>query len=162
METSRLWLEVGIPERELPRTRAGSLVRVRVAAYPDRVFTGRIASIAPELAPQTRTATARVTLETPGNLLRPGMFATVAVGSGVTGTSAAVPESALQTVENRPVVYVAVDPETFQRRPVELGAKEEGWVQVVRGLSPGEKVAATGAFFLKSEDQRETMGGHSH
>lgn len=163
METSRLWLEVGIPERELPRARVGSTVRVRVAAHPDRVFTGRIASIAPGLAPQTRTATARVTLENPGNLLRPGMFASVAVGSGVTGgTSAAVPESALQTVENRPVVYVAVNPETFQRRPVQLGAKEEGWVQVVRGLSPGEKVAATGAFFLKSEDQRETMGGHSH
>lgn len=162
IETSRLWLEVGIPERDLPRTRVGSSVRVRVAAWPDRVFTGRIASLAPAIDPDTRNVRARVSIDNPEGLLRPGMFATVEVGVGTAGTAAAVPEAALQTVEEKPVVYVAVDPETFQRREVEIGAKEDGWVQVVRGLSPGEKVAGSGAFFLKSEDQRETMGGHSH
>lgn len=159
LETSRLWLEVGIPERELARTRVGSPVRVRVSALPEPTFRGRIASLAPALDPATRTGRARVSIDNPDGRLRPGMFATVSVGVGSAAAGAAVPKEAVQTVDQEPVVYVALDPETFERREVQLGAEDEGWVQVVRGLSPGERIAVRGAFSVKSEDQRDTMGG---
>ena len=161
LETSHLWLEVGIPERDLSQARVGSPVRLQVQACPGRTFLGRIDSLAPALDEGTRTARARVSIDNPEGLLKPGMFASVSVGVGVAGKVLAVPESALQTVGDQTVVYVATDAETFERRPVQPGASQDGWVEVVRGLSPGDRVAATGVFLLKSEDQRDAMGGHS-
>jgi cobalt-zinc-cadmium efflux system membrane fusion protein len=75
----------------------------------------------------------------------------------------AVPEGAIQRAGSETVVYVALDEGRFSRRPVTLGRRGEGYVEILSGLAAGEEVVIEGAFFVKSELAREELGGgHSH
>jgi cobalt-zinc-cadmium efflux system membrane fusion protein len=163
LETSNLWLWLNLHQGDLSRVREGMEVRVEVAAVPGRVFQGRISYIAPTLDAQTRTARARVEIPNRDGALKPQMFASVQALESGREPVVTVPETALQEVEGQEVVYVARSAVEFERRVVVPGQRAQGRVEIRQGLSTGEKVAVSGAFSLKSEDLKETMGeGHAH
>lgn len=158
-----------VPERVLSALRVGQGAQVRVAAYPDLRFSGRVTRVLDQLDPDTRTAKALVQVTNTGRVLKPGMFATVALSAagppsarlGTAGETAAalvlsIPATAIVTDGSGRYVFVEVAPRTFERREVLLAPtsgpmRAGGRVVVLSGVNPGERVVTRGAFTLKSE-----------
>ena len=165
-DLSRLWIELDIFERDLARVAEGQSADVTTAAYPNRVFPGKIVYVGDILDPEKRTVRARVEVPNEGGLLKPGMFARAEIETA-TGTGArvpVVPRGAVQDVEGQTVVWVPGSrPGEFRIRPVQVGAAVDSTrVMILSGLEPGERVVVAGAFTLKSELSKGEFGGHGH
>lgn len=161
LNTSQLWANANLYERDLAKVKVGQSATVTVTAFPDKTFQGRVSLISPELDPKTRTAHARIVVQNAGDMLKPKMFATARIATG-TQQSLAVPASAIQQDKEKSFVFVQTGPETFERREVELGSKGGTLVPIHAGLQPGDKVVSEGAFTLKSEALKESFGEHGH
>lgn len=163
VNTHRLWLWVNTPEQQLERLQTGQSVAVEVAAFPKRTFTGKISHIAPQLDEKTRNVRALVVIDNPDQKLKPAMTARVRVASG-NKKSLVIPATALETIENKNVVYRHTEANVFERTNVELGQRSGEWVEVTKGLKAGEQVVTQGSHILKSEDLKEQLeeGGHKH
>jgi membrane fusion protein (multidrug efflux system) len=135
-----------IPERYLAVLRPGTAISATIDAYGDEVFSGRIALIDTRVNEQTRSITARAEIPNPGARIRPGMAVRVAVQQGVRQTIA-VPEAAVQYEGDGAFVYRIATGErgtTAQRVVVETGAVEGGFVEILSGLSNGDRVVGSG------------------
>ena len=157
-DLSSVWVLADIYEKDLTKVRAGTEALVRVDAYPDRTFTGRVTYVADIIDPQTRSAKARVVVENPGAALKLDMFARVRIPTADQRDALLVPLTAIQTVDNQTVVFVQEAANRFARRHVELGATAGDVVEVRSGLQVGETVVAAGSFYLKTALLRERIG----
>ena len=146
-----VYVDAQVYEKDLQHVAAGDPIQVRVAAFPGRVFTGRVANVGTEVSPDTRTLTVRTVISNPGWLLRPGMFATVVIGSSTGIHSLAVPPAALLQEGTSQAVYVEVAPRQFVKRTVRTGSEVNGEAPVLEGLQPGDKVVVNGNELLESE-----------
>ncbi|MNR75532.1 Cobalt-zinc-cadmium resistance protein CzcB [compost metagenome] len=161
LNTSQLWANANLYERDLAKVKVGQSATVTVTAYPGKTFQGRVSLISPELDPKTRTAHARIVVQNAGDMLKPKMFASAKIATGAQ-QSLAVPASALQQDKDKSFVFVQTGPETFERRDVEAGAQGGTLVPIHAGLQPGDQVVSEGAFTLKSEALKESFGEHHH
>lgn len=162
---SRLWIELDIYERDLSRVTIGQTVAVSTAAYPNRVFPGRIVYVGDVLDPQKRTVRARVEIPNDDRALKPGMFASALIQVGGTGTPVVVvPQAAVQELEGRQVVFVPGDRRgEFAARTVEVGEQaDNGRVVIIAGLEAGDSIVTSGAFALRSELAEGEIGEHGH
>ncbi len=135
-----------IPERYVSVLRTGAPITASIDAYGDEVFTGRIALVDTRINEQTRSVVARAEIPNPGGRIRPGMAVRVAVQQGLRQT-VAVPEAALQYEGQSAFVYRIANGErgsTAQRVEVETGAVEGGFVEVLSGLTAGDRVVGSG------------------
>lgn len=162
LDTSRLWLLVDVFESDLPLLKLGLQVRVQVNAYPDQEFSGAVSSIAQELDPERHTAKARVVISNSGGKLKPGGFATVWLSKSNSRQVVAVPEEAVQTMPTGPTVFVQDEPGAFLPARVKVGARQNGLVEILEGLKPGQTVVTKGSFTLKSAASKGEMEGHEH
>jgi cobalt-zinc-cadmium efflux system membrane fusion protein len=122
---------------------------VQTDAYPGS-FHGRISYVSPALDPNTRTLQARIVVDNPGEKLKKDMYCTVTVTAGAIADAIAVPDSSvLRDDNNQPFVYVAVGASQFGRRDVETGQSQNGHIQILKGISVGEKVVGDGSLFLQ-------------
>ncbi len=143
---------------------------VEVDAYPGVLFRGLVSYLSAQVETDTRTVRARIDVPNPEEKLRPGMFARVrmfdphgAEGRVESADSLVVPENAVQRDGDESIVFIPAGPLTFERRQVRAGRKAGGLVEILGGLEAGEQVVVEGAFLLKSEAAKESMGGgHSH
>jgi len=158
VDASTLWAEIDVPERHLAEVRVGSAVTLTFDALGGVEAHGTIASVAPEVDPKTRTAVARVKVANPDGALRANMYgrARIAKGGGAAGVS--VPRTALQRANGAEVVFVRITDALYETRRVETGARGDGWVQVLRGIAPGEDVVTVGSFLLKTETLKGSIG----
>jgi multidrug efflux pump subunit AcrA (membrane-fusion protein) len=144
-----------------PILRRGSQVRFTVAELLPQTFDATIENVGGALDPATRTLPVHGMVRNATGVLRPAMFATVALTVGEPRTGVVIPDGALQMLDERPVAFVAqtngTDGARFERRDVEVGARTGDEVQIVRGLSPGDVVVTNGAFAVKSEFARSKM-----
>lgn len=156
-DTSTVWVLAEVPEARLTEVEVGSDAWITPGIAGGRKYEGHITFISPFVEPGTRTAQVRI--EVPADpTLKPGMFAEVEiVGVQPDGATPepviALPDSAIQTVENATSIFVPVQNEanTFQRRAVTIGKAMGGMVPVYAGLVEGERVVTAGAFILKAE-----------
>ena len=116
----------------------------------------------PELDPEKHTAKARVVISNAGGKLKPGGFATVWLSKSNSRQVLAVPEDAIQSMPGGPSVFVQDEPGAFLAAKVKLGAKQNGLVEIVEGLKPGQTVVTKGSFTLKSAASKAEMEGHEH
>ncbi|WP_460109642.1 efflux RND transporter periplasmic adaptor subunit [Pseudomonas sp. S3_H04] len=158
-DLSRVWVTFGVSPKDLNKVQVGKAVTVSAPELNAEV-TGSVAYVGSLLGEQTRTATVRVTLENPQGAWRPGLFVTALVATDSREAKVAVPESAIQTVEDKPTVFVRTD-DGFEARAVELGSRAGGHVEITQGLEPGAQVASAGSFVLKSE-LGKASAEHSH
>lgn len=150
-----LWMIANVQEEFLGFLRIGMPVTVRVQAYPQLVFPGRIARLGEQLDPETRTVQVRVELANSGGRLKPEMYATAEIAAGSGPESLRIPQEALQQIEGRPSVFVETAPGRFVLRAVETGPAAAGDVEVIRGLSGGERIVVQGSYILKSQLLKE-------
>ncbi|MBS0348204.1 MAG: efflux RND transporter periplasmic adaptor subunit [Proteobacteria bacterium] len=148
-DLSSVWAEIVVPAKDLDIVRVGEKVVVRATAF-DSSAEGRISYVGALLGQDTRTAKARVTLANPKMAWRPGLFVNVDVVSGETEVAVSVLADAVQSVEDKPVVFVRVK-DGFIAQPVKLGRADGSRVEVVDGLKAGTAYAASGSFVLKAE-----------
>ncbi|MCU7249221.1 efflux RND transporter periplasmic adaptor subunit [Pseudomonas koreensis] len=148
-DLSRVWVTFGVSPKDLTRVQVGKPVTISAPELNAEVV-GSVAYVGSLLGEQTRTATVRVTLENPQGAWRPGLFVTALVATDSRQARVAVPETAIQTVEDKPTVFVRTEG-GFKAQAVELGSRAAGQVEVTQGLEAGVQVATAGSFVLKSE-----------
>jgi Cu(I)/Ag(I) efflux system membrane fusion protein len=160
MDLRQVWVLVDVFERDLTQVKVGQPVEARVAAYPERVFSGTVAAIGAVVESKTRAVQVRVVLPNGDGALKPGMFATVEVQgtSGVAHDRVVVPSAAVQRDGDRHLVFVPRGENEFVARPVKIGREAAGWVEIEDGVAAGETVVTTGSFVLKSETRKGEMG----
>jgi cobalt-zinc-cadmium efflux system membrane fusion protein len=148
-DMSSVWVLANIYQSDMSAVHVGDQVAVQTDSYPDK-FQGKISFISPALDPTTRTLQARIVVDNPGEKLKNNMYVTATVNAGVEQNAIAVPDSSvLRDDENQPFVYVASGSNQFGRRPVEIGQSEAGKTQILKGLSPGDKIVGDGSLFLQ-------------
>ncbi len=153
-----VWVSAAVNEKDLSGVRRGARATLTTQGYPDTNFRGTIAMLGDTLDPQTRTVPVRVQVPNPGIKLRPGMFATATIDEPAARTAIYIPEAAVQDVNGLRVVFVTADGSTFQVRAVKLGERSKGLVEVVEGLNPTDHLVVDGAFMVKGELLKNSVG----
>lgn len=138
-----LIVRVNVPERELSKLSVGQVAELGFDAVPGRTFTGKIALISPYIDAQTATFQVRIRVTETGTLLRPGMFARVAIVYERKTDALQIPRTALLDGDGPPKVFVVVDGKATERA-VQLGLSNGAMIEVVEGLADGEQVVVVG------------------
>ena len=141
-DTSVIKLDFSVPENFLASLREGLAVRASAPAFPGRTFTGKVASIDSRVDMNTRSVTVRALLANEDGALRPGMFLSVSL-SNDERAALMIPEEALTPEAERQFVFVVNDGKA-ERREVRIGGRSPGSVEVLAGLSAGERVIVEG------------------
>lgn len=156
-----VWARIDVSARDLPHVRVGEPATIRSTAF-EQTATGKVAYVGALIGTQTRTAQARVTLTNPDGAWRPGLFVNVELvtGDAATASAVTVASEAVQTMDNKPVVFVRT-PTGFTVQPVRLGRSDGRRSEVLDGLKAGTAVASRHAFVIKSEAGKASAT-HSH
>jgi membrane fusion protein, heavy metal efflux system len=150
-DIATMWMLANVAETDSPAFRLGQAVKVRVTAFPDREFDGKITTIGAMVDPNTRRVLIRSEVEDPQHELRSGMFATFVIRTGNPVRSTAIPlDGVVREGDGTMTAWVTADRRRFIRRTVKIGLRDEGYRQILEGLQPGELVATEGAIFLSN------------
>jgi len=156
-DMSSVWVLVNVYQNQLADVHNGEEVTVQTDAYP-QTFHGKISYLSPALDPTTRTLQARIVTENPGYRLKNQMYVTATVVAGAIRNAITVPAAAvLRDTENQPFVYVQSGTAQngaaqFARRMVEIGETHDSQIEILSGLSIGDKVVADGSLFLQFQN----------
>ncbi|HEX8664074.1 MAG TPA: efflux RND transporter periplasmic adaptor subunit [Beijerinckiaceae bacterium] len=142
-DLSRVRLDFAVPENVLDRLKVGQTVRALSAAFGQRGFEGKVAIIDTRVDPVTRSVRLTADFDNPDEALKPGMFLSVALEVTVKNDAVVVPEEAIVGEGLRHLIYVVKD-NAVERRVVRIGQRQEGRVEVVDGLKPGETIVVRG------------------
>ena len=157
-DISTVWVLANVYEKDLAKMMLNTDVNIRVDAYPDRVFAGRLTYISDIIDPQSRTAKVRCVVANPNGDLKLDMFARVALATSDSRQGISVPAAAIQQIDGQAVVFVRRSPVRFERRTVEVGTAAGDVVEIRSGVKAGETIAGAGSFYLKTALLRETIG----
>lgn len=159
-DLSRVWVIADIFEQDIGLIKTGANAKVRINAYPEKMFEGKIAYVYPTLNAATRTVPVRIELANPDNLLKPAMFAQVELPVGGKGKVLAVPDSAVIDSGTRQIVLVQLQEGRFEPREVRLGARSENYIEVLEGVREGEDVVVAANFLIDAESNlKAALGG---
>jgi RND family efflux transporter MFP subunit len=156
-DLSSVWVIAQAQEKNLASLKTGAPARIKVAAYDDETFTGRIARIGETLNPDTRTVEVRCVVDNRFGKLKPEMFATIGLAVGEKHDVLMVKQTALHVMDEQTVVFVALGDNRFEKRTIKTGRRQGDMVEVLEGLSRGEQVVTEGGFQLKSEFSKEQL-----
>ena len=163
-DLSTVWLLADVFEQDLGMVHVGQPATVRMDAYPDREFTGTVTFIYPTVTAETRTAKVRVELANPEGLLKPSMYARVEFASFHSKDKAlTVPDAAVLDTGTRQLVLVQRGEGRFETRPVKLGMRADGYIEVLEGLAAGEEVVVSANFLIDAESNlKAALGSFGH
>lgn len=150
-DTTALWAMVNIPESQISKVHVEQKVELSIESLPGQTFTGTLTWLSAKVDDRTRMARGRVEVSNADGRLKAQMFARARIVTSNSDRAVNVPQSALQNVSGTTVVFVKSSEDIFEARPVQLGAKHNGNVEIVTGLKAGEKVVVAGSFALKSQ-----------
>ena len=146
------WMVANVIETDAPMLRVGQPVEVRVSAFPDRSFGGRITTLGSGIDPNSHRRMVRSEIEDPSNLLLPGMLATFSIDIRPPVTSPAVKmDGIVREGDGTMSIWVTKDRRLFERRIVTIGRAQDGRRQILDGVAPGELVVTNGAIFLSNK-----------
>lgn len=151
-DLSAVRVDFQVPDRFLSAVREGQALTASVDAWPDARFSGRILRLDTRIDERTRALTARSEFASPDGRLKPGMMLRVGVSQGVR-TALALPESAVAVQGEGASVFVVVQEGgrmTVQQRPVVAGLRQDGWVEILEGVTTGDRVVADGLNRIQS------------
>jgi RND family efflux transporter MFP subunit len=152
VDLSRVWIMADIFEYEAPNIHVGESARVSLQAIPGRTFSARIDYIQPQVDPMTRTLKVRLDLANPGLLLKPDMYADVDFQVNLPA-ALTVPAGAVLDAGERKTVFIDRGNGFFEPRQVTTGQRNGDRIQILSGLSGGERIVTSGNFLIDSESQ---------
>jgi multidrug efflux pump subunit AcrA (membrane-fusion protein) len=148
-DLSTVWVDFSVYRRDLGRVRVGDQILIDPADGGPRI-EAKISYVSPVGSSETQSALARAVVPNPDQRLRPGLFATGRLTLSAKKVAVAVKSSAMQTLENRTVVFVR-DGEKFEARDVEIGERDPDFAEVTFGILEGDLYAAQNSFIVKAE-----------
>lgn len=158
-DLSSVWAQINVSASNLNLVRVGETATIRATGFQQSA-TGKVSYVGSLLGEQTRTAVARVTLPNPDLAWRPGLFVTVELVAGKSDAAVTVSADAIQTVEDKPSVFVQVNG-GFEARPVRIGRSDGQRVEILSGLDAGSKLAGKNSFVVKAQKGKGSSG-HEH
>ncbi len=145
------WMMADVPESESAFLHVGQPVAVKVMAYPDRVFKGKVSKVYEAVDPNTHRVTIRSEITDPKNELRPGMLANFVIRvQGPVEATAMPANGVVREPDGSMVAWVTTDRHRFVQRIIKTGLRTDGQVQILEGLQRGELVVSDGAVFLSN------------
>jgi RND family efflux transporter MFP subunit len=164
IDTSVVWVEGDVVEPLLTAVHTGQQARIRVAAYPEAVFTGTVRTLGRTVDPDKRTVHVWIEVTNPGGRLLPEMFADVTLVTQVATEALVVPLDAVITEGAEQFVFVE-NGDTYVRQSLMLGLRDDRYVEVREGLFPGDRIVVRGGYELNAARMAATQpgaGGHDH
>jgi len=150
-DINTMWMLANVTEADSPAFRVGQEVEVKLAAFPGRVFDGKITTIGASVDPNTRRVLVRSEVKDPQHELRSGMFANFVISVAPPVRSPAVPlAGVVREGDGTQTVWLTADRRRFTHRAVKIGEQRDGYRQILDGLQIGELVATEGAIFLSN------------
>lgn len=152
-DLATVWIDLSIFRQEFGLLRQGQQVELHTGVghvTGEQHIQAKIDYISPFGSEGSQTMLARCVVPNPDGSLRPGLFVDGEIITGEVDAPVAVNNSAIQTVENRMVVFVE-EGDAFEAREVELGVKDNERVEITSGLLPGDRYVAANSFILKAE-----------
>jgi len=147
-DLSTVWLIANVRESDAPKMRRGAAVEVHVLALPDRVFRAKLTYVAPSVDPNTHRLPVRAEIRNDDGVLKPEMFASFSIDAGGDSAAPAVPEGAVVYEGESARVWVAQADGTLTSRSIRTGRISNGMVEIISGITPGEKVVTSGSLFI--------------
>ncbi len=159
-----LEISFAVPERHIGRVQRDQHVDVLVAAYPDRIFEGRIRYVSPSVDGATRTFEVRARVDNPDLALKPGGFAAAAVTIATDTDRLVIPEESLVATRDGYIVYTVEEDEdgelVARSASIETGLRQGGKVEVTAGLEPGQRIVRLGHMQLDEDDRLRIVEDH--
>ncbi|ATI29079.1 MULTISPECIES: efflux RND transporter periplasmic adaptor subunit [Ralstonia solanacearum species complex] len=150
-DVSTMWMQAFVPEADVPLLRVGQPVKIRVMAFPNRVFTGKVTTLGASVDANTHRILVRSEIDDPKHELRPGMFTAFDITTGDAIRSPALAtDGVVREGDGTMTAWVTTDRKRFARRVIKLGLEQDGFVQIVDGLAAGELTANEGALYLST------------
>ncbi|PZM78217.1 MAG: hypothetical protein DKT66_24510 [Candidatus Melainabacteria bacterium] len=146
----RIWATANVYENDMSAIRIGQDVELTVAAYPERSFKGVVTFVSPTVDTQTRTLPVRIEIDNPDLSLKPGMFANLNISTAASRQAILIQRNALVQDADKYIAFIS-DPEGYRPVVLQLGKTFGKKVEIVSGLTPGDKVVVKGAFQLDAE-----------
>jgi cobalt-zinc-cadmium efflux system membrane fusion protein len=143
-------------EVNLSKIKLGQKLSVSVPAYPNELFPATVQYIGQVLDEKTRTVQVRCDLPNTNDRLLPGMYATITVESDPDDKAIMIPLTAVFTEGDADYVFIALDENHYQQRPVEIGLRLKDKALITQGLQPNEQLVTDGALTLRAEEEVET------
>ena len=152
-DTTKMWVAADLREGEWSAMglHPGDRLVVSTPAMAGREFDAAVYYIGREVTAQSNSVPLVAAIDNSDGLLRPGLFVRVRLPLNDTREVLAVPASAISEHESKLFVFIEVGEHKYQQKFIQRGMEDEGWVEIVSGLSGGEKIVDQGAFYLKSE-----------
>ena len=147
-----IWVVADVAEQDLGPVKVGAPATVKFRSFPDETFEGKVTFILHELDMQTRTAKVRIEIANPEYRIRHDMYADVTIDAGQGDSQRlVVPVSAVLDTGVRQIVLIDKGEGRFEPRPVKLGVRGDGYVEIAEGLASGDKVVTTANFLIDAE-----------
>ena len=151
-DLSSIWVIADVAEQDIGQIRVGAKANVNLRAFPNETFNGRITFVLHELEMATRTAKVRIEVANPDHRIKHEMFADVEINAGEGEPERlVVPISALIDSGNRQVVIVDRSQGRFEPRPVKVGMRGDGYIEIIEGVKAGENVVVAANFLIDAE-----------
>lgn len=153
---SVMWLDAQVYEQQIPLIKMGQSVEATLDAVPGKTFRGKVSFVYPHLDHMTRTLTVRATFDNPDFELKPGMYADANLVSEPIEGVLQIPQEAVIDTGTKQLVFVAQGAGHFSPRTVRAGIRgDDDKIQILDGLSEGEKVVASGQFLMDVESRTQ-------
>ncbi|HET8972531.1 MAG TPA: efflux RND transporter periplasmic adaptor subunit [Pseudolabrys sp.] len=150
-DLSQMWVIAEVAEADLAAVDVETPATVTLRAYPNDPIEGRVSFIYPDIKPETRTARVRIEVPNPDGRLKMDMYADVVFRGENKGPVVAVPDSSLIDSGTQQVVLIAKGEGRYEPRPVKIGRRGEGYVEIRDGVHAGEEVVTAATFLIDSE-----------
>ena len=157
-DLSELYANFTVPEKDSAHLKVGQVVRIAVDAYPGRIFEGKITTIEPQVAAETRNIRVQATIPNADHVLKPGMFVTATVVLPDKPPVITVPETAVDYTLYGDSVFLITEKRgddgktslSAVRTFVQTGNRVDGRAEILKGLKAGDRVVAVGQLKLQS------------
>jgi Cu(I)/Ag(I) efflux system membrane fusion protein len=159
-DLSSVWVVADVFEQDIGQVQVGATAKVRINAYPDKQFEGKVSYVYPTLNEMTRTVPVRVELANPGLLLKPAMYAQMELPVATKGAVVTVPVSAVIDSGTRQIVLLQKGEGRFEPREVKVGARSDANIEILDGVKDGEQVVIAANFLIDAESNlKAALGG---
>ncbi len=164
VNNSEMWVMIDAYELDIVHVQTGQAIHLNVKSLPGEVFTGKIDWISNALDKDSRTLKLRAVVNNKNGMLKEGMYGTASILNSQEGLKPIIPVDAVQTINNKKVVFIPGDEEgSFKPVEVVTGEENNGWVEIAGNIKPGDPVVTSGAFDLMSTITSETRSAaHGH
>jgi len=151
-DLTSIWVIADVAEQDIGQVRIGNPATITFRAFPDQPFDGRVTFVLHELDARTRTGKVRIEVKNPEHRIKHEMYADVEIDAAAGEPKRlTVPVSAVIDSGSRQVVIVERGEGLFEPRPVKLGLRSDGFIEIREGLKAGEKVVVTANFLIDAE-----------